>query len=204
MHSWYNSLQVVASHNASRDLNFHFALTWSKNMQAGNLIDTVNRIYGRNLMSNDIPTAITLSGVYYLPVGRGRTILGHTNRLVDAAVGGWEISPLYAYHQGNPWSPGNNFIIKGPLFVHQHDLPYDSTHAYKRLQGVNPCVGYEDQDTPGLIHPGPSYTANNCTSYAIIRTAGAYSVAQNIVYSGVRLPATHEFDASLFETFRMG
>jgi hypothetical protein len=85
--------------------------------------------------------------------------------------------------------------------VNQHDLLYDATHAYKRLQGVSPCVGYDDQDIPGLIHPGPSYTANNCTSYAIIRTAGAYSVAQNIVYSGVRLPATHEFDVSLSKRF---
>ena len=199
--SWYNSLQVVASHNASKDLTFHFALTWSKNMQAGNIIDTVNRVYGRNLMSNDIPIALTLSGVYYLPLGRGRTFLGHTNRLIDAAVGGWEVSPLYVYHQGNPWSPGSNFIVEGPLFVHQHDLPYDATHAYKRLQGVNPCVGYEDQDIPGLIHPGPSYTANSCTNYAIVRTAGSYSVARNIVYSGVRLPATHEFDASLSKRF---
>jgi Carboxypeptidase regulatory-like domain/TonB dependent receptor len=206
VHSWYNSMQVVASHNASKDLTFHFALTWSKNMQAGNIIDTVNRIYGRNLMSNDIPIAITMSGVYYLPVGRGRAFLGHTNRLVDAVVGGWEVSPLYVYHQGNPWNPnpstpGQNFRILAPLYVHQHDLPYDSTHAYKRLQGVNPCVGYEDQDTPGLIHPGPSYTASNCNSYAIIRTASAYSVAQNIIYSGVRLPATHEFDVSVSKRF---
>ena len=44
----------------------------------------------------------------------------------------------------------------------------------------------------------PGRYRNNCTSYAVlIRTAGAYSVAQNIVYSGVRLPATHEFDVSL-------
>jgi hypothetical protein len=206
VHSWYNSMQIAASHNASKDLTFHFGLTWAKNMQAGNIIDTVNRIYGRNLMSNDIPIAITLSGVYYLPVGRGRTFLGHTNRLVDAAVGGWEIAPYYVYNQGVPfsWSPGtgtnNNFHVLSSLNVKQHDLPIDGAHTYKRLQGVTPCVGYEDPDT-GLINAGPSYTAAGCTSYAVVRSASAYSVAQNIVYTGVRLPNNHQFDASASKRF---
>ncbi len=207
VHSWYNSMQVSASHNASKDLTLHFALTWSKNMQAGNIIDTVNRVYGRNLMSNDVPVAITFSGVYYLPVGRGRTFLGHTNRIVDTAVGGWEIAPYYVYTQGVPWSysPGtgsnNNFHVLSSLHVNQHDLPYDAKHIYKRLQGVTPCVGYEDPDTPGLINPGPSYAQGNCTSYAIVRSASAYSVAQNIVYTGVRLPNNHQFDGSISKRF---
>lgn len=207
VHSWYNSLQVVASHNASRDLTLHYALTWSKNMQAGNIIDTVNRVYGRNLMSNDVPIAMSFSGVYYLPFGRGRTFLGHTNRIVDAAVGGWEIAPYYVYTQGVPfsWGPGsgtnNNFHVLGSLKVNQHDLPIDANHNYKRLQGVTPCVGYEDPDTPGLINPGPSYAQGNCSGYAIVRSASAYSVAQNVVYTGVRLPNNHQFDASVSKRF---
>lgn len=208
VHSWYNSLQVSASHNASKDLTLHFALTWSKNMQGGNIIDSVNRVYGRNLMANDVPVAISFSGVYYLPFGRGRTILGHTNRIVDAAVGGWELAPYYVYTQGVPWSwsPGtstlnNNFHVLGSLHVNQQDLPYDANHGYKRLRGVTPCVGYEDPDTPGLINPGPSYTQAGCTSYAIVRAASAYSVAQNVVYTGVRLPNNHQFDASLSKRF---
>jgi len=203
VHSWYNSIQVAASHNASRDLTMHFGLTWSKDMQAGNVIDTVNRVYGRNLGSNDIPLGLTLSGIYYLPFGRGRTFMGHTNRLVDAAVGGWELAPYYVYTQGVPfsWSPGtgtnNNFYVLSSLKVNQHDLPIDSSHNYKRLRGVSPCVGYEDPDKGAAqINPGPSYTAAGCTSYALVRAAGAYSVAHNIVYTGVRLPNNHQFDAS--------
>ena len=207
VHSWYNSLQVVASHNATKNLTVHFAYTWSKNMQAGNIIDTVNRVYGRNVASNDIPSAITLSGVYFLPVGRGRTFLGHTNRVVDAAVGGWEFAPYYVYTQGVPWSysPGsgtnNNFHVLSSLKVKQHDLPIDGNHNYKRLQGVTPCVGYEDPDVPGLINQGPSYAQGNCSSFAIVRSASAYSVAQNVVYTGVRLPNNHQFDASLSKRF---
>ena len=213
VHSWYNSLQVVASHNVARNLTFHFAYTWSKNMQAGNIIDTVNRVYGRNVAANDVPNSISLSGVYYLPFGQGRTFFAHSNRLVNAVINGFELAPYYVYSAGIPWNPAtviggityNDFAVLAPLHVKQHDLPIDGTHNYKRLQGVSPCVGYEDPDTPGLIHPGPTYTSNNCTNYAIVREAvnptnsfaPSYSVQRNIVFSGVRLPAQHQFDASL-------
>ncbi len=212
VHTWYNSMQVVASHNVARSFTLHFAYTWAKNMQAGNIIDTVNRVYGRSLMATDVKNALTFSGVYYLPFGRDRTFFGQSSRLLNAAIGGFEVAPYYVYSGGVPWFPsstaypsGTNFRILSPLYVTQHDLPIDGTHTYKRLQGVSPCVGYEDSDTPGLIHPGPTYTASGCTNYAIIRQesnpsssfANDYSVQQNIVYTGVRLPAQHQFDASV-------
>ena len=209
IHSWYNSLQVTASHKVAQNLSFHFAYTWSKNMQAGNIIDTVNRVYGRSLQATDRPTVVTMSGVYYLPVGRGKTFLDHTNRLVDAAVGGWEVSPLYVYTGGNPWFPGNNFEQISSLHVPMQQLPSDATHAYLRIRGSNPCVGYEDSDTAGLIHPGPSYTLAGCTNYTIIRQetnpgssfASDYSVMRNVVYSGVRYPGSHQFDTSISKRF---
>ena len=143
IHSWYNSLQVTASHNVSRSLSLHFAYTWSKSMTAGNIIDPIYRVYGRNIGTNDIPNAITFSGVFYVPVGRGKTFLSNTSRLVDAMVGGWQISPLYIYTQWYPFSPGTNWQQLGPIAVKPHDLPVDGTHPYKRLQGVTPCVAYE-------------------------------------------------------------
>ena len=146
IHSWYNSLQVTASHNVSKNLSLHFAYTWSKSMTAGNIIDPIYRVYGRNIGTNDIPNAITLSGVVYFPVGRGKTFLAHTNRLVDAVVGGWQLSPLYVYTQWYPWSPSTssgatayNWIQLSPVSVKPHDLPADGNHPYKRLQGVTPC-----------------------------------------------------------------
>jgi hypothetical protein len=201
IHSWYNSLQVTASHRASRDLTFHFAYTWSKNMQEGNLIDTVNRVYGRSLQANDRTNILTLSGVYYLPVGRGKLLLGHTNRLVDAVVGGWQVAPSYVYNSGNPWFPGSNFRLNNTIGVPFTELPYDATHAYKRIRGASPCVGYEDQDT-GVVTPGPSYSLGGCTGGpTIVRMNSAYSVQRNVVYTGVRYPSIHQFDASLSKRF---
>ncbi len=208
IHAWYNSMQVAASHNVSNNLSFHFAYTWSKNMTAGNIIDNVYRVYSRTIASNDVPTVITLSGVFYLPVGRGKALLGDTNRLVDAVVGGWEISPLYVYTQGVPWTPGTTSSgvstnwepVTSNIGIHMHDLQPDATHNYKRLQAVTPCVAYRDTDTGALLY-GPTYTASHCTSPALIRTANQYTPNVNVVYWGVRQPASHEFAASLSKRF---
>ncbi|HEV2619834.1 MAG TPA: TonB-dependent receptor, partial [Acidobacteriaceae bacterium] len=199
IHTWYNSLQVTLGHNVSRDLSLHLAYTWSKTMTAGNVIDTVYRVYARQRGSNDIPNAITFSSVYYLPIGRGKTFLGHTNRLVDAVVGGWEVSPLYVYTQWYPWFPGSNFEIMSPIAVKIHDLPVDAKHSYKRLQGVTPCVAYKDIN--GNTINGPAYIAAGCTTPALIRNPGGQSIQHNINFTGVREPANHQFDVSVSKRF---
>ncbi len=201
IHSWYNSLQVTASHNVSQNLSLHVAYTWSKSMTAGTLIDPIYRVYGRSIGTNDVPNAVTFSGVFYFPVGRGKTFFANADRLVDAVIGGWEVSPLYIYTQWYPWTPGGtNWEQLGPVAVKPHDLPADGTHAYKRLQGVTACVAYKDTDT-GLLHYGPSYTEAGCTSPALVRTPNQYAVQRNVVYWGVRQPANHQFDVSLSKRF---
>ncbi|HZL27782.1 MAG TPA: TonB-dependent receptor [Acidobacteriaceae bacterium] len=202
VHSWYNSMQVTASHRASHDLTFHFAYTWSKNMQAGAIIDTVNRVIQRQIVGNDRTNVATISGVYYLPLGRGKAIFGHANRLVDALIGGYEVAPSYQYLSGEPFFLGNNFVQTANVGQSLTQLPFDATHAYNRLRVASPCVGVQDQDT-GLITPGNplNYVANNCTAILAYRLNSAYSVQQNVVYSGVRNPSTHYFDASISKRF---
>lgn len=207
VHSWYNSLQVSASHNVSKSLSVHAAYTWSKTMKAGQVIDIINGVYGRSLSANDTPSVFTFSSIFYLPVGRGKALLGTTNRLVDAVIGGWEISPLYVYTSGKPWGLGSNW--EGPdgpaspigtLALHAHDLPADGQHSYKRLQGVTPCVAYKDTDTGALVY-GPAYVAAGCTSPVAVRTPNQYAIGHNIEFTGVRVGAVHEFDASLSKRF---
>ncbi len=42
----------------------------------------------------DSPNDISIAATYELPFGRGKPFLGHANALVNAFVGGWQISPL--------------------------------------------------------------------------------------------------------------
>src|SRR6476646_4914600 len=40
-----------------------------------------------------------------IPFGRGRKFGNHTNRLVDALLGGWNISGVTSYYSGIPFNP---------------------------------------------------------------------------------------------------
>ena len=149
-------------------------------------------------------------------MGRRKALLGNTNHLVDAVVGGWEISPLYVYTEGVPWTPasGSNWIVNSPLGIKAHDIqanptstPTIAAHPFKRLQGVNPCVAYEQNVTDPktgisstVVTPGPTYIEFGCTAPAMTRLNG-FAVQHNVVYYGVRRGAVHEFDASISKRF---
>jgi acylphosphatase len=60
--------------------------------------------------SNDgRPHRLTGTGVYTIPVGKGRRYLGAANRFVDAVAGGWQIAATYEWQPGPLLNFGNVF-----------------------------------------------------------------------------------------------
>jgi hypothetical protein len=47
---------------------------------------------------------LNISGIYELPFGKGKKLLGGANRLVDAIIGGWGTNGIYTYQSGEPYS----------------------------------------------------------------------------------------------------
>jgi hypothetical protein len=56
----------------------------------------------RSLASFDIPQRAVLSFNYQLPVGRGRRFGAKMNKVLDGAVGGWEVSSILTFSSGYP------------------------------------------------------------------------------------------------------
>jgi hypothetical protein len=66
--------------------------------------------------SNDgRPHRFTGTGIYSVPVGKGRKYLSNANRLMDAIVGGWQFAATYE------WQPGP-LIDFGNIFYYGSDL----------------------------------------------------------------------------------
>ena len=131
--TWYNALQVDATHKLSKDLVLHGVWTWSKLMDAGGWADQTFRIRSRGIDGNDHGHVISVSGVYTLPVGRGHLLLPNANRVVDEAIRGWEVAGLWKYQSGAPLTIGmyplHNAYVKPHI---QKD------NGYIRL--LNACV----------------------------------------------------------------
>ncbi len=64
--------------------------------------DYYNRSLEKGLSGFDTPNQFRLSGVYNLPFGKGRDYLKTLNPVVNAIVGGWDLSGILSIQSGQP------------------------------------------------------------------------------------------------------
>jgi len=60
--------------------------------------------------SDDRPTRVTISGIWELPIGKGRRWGHQWNNLVDSVLGGWQLGGIYIWQSGAPISLGNRYF----------------------------------------------------------------------------------------------
>jgi len=198
--TWYNALQLTASHRMSESLTMHGTWTWSKTMDAGGYTDTIYRVLSRHIDNGDMAHRVTVSGLWDLPVGRGKTYLGHANRYFDAAVGGWELSGLFSWQTGSPWTLNGSTDYSGHTAISKRE-------SASTISGVNTsCAAQWKQDnktgdwnlTP--VGSGSSSTCNGTYNFVVVPT---YGISPNVDYTGVRNPGWTDLDASLSKSFQI-
>jgi hypothetical protein len=198
-HTWYNSLQVTALHKWSNSLTLHGTWTWSKMMDAGGVNDTTFLVPFRQIDGNDYTHRITLSGVYLLPVGRGRTLLPNANRLTDGLIGGWELGSLYIYHTGAPWLiPGNpNEVYLHSAYVTPHIQKDD---GFIRIAAACAEQWQENSGVYSLVQLPYDYDGT-CSQGADFLQVPSYAPTPDNIYTGIRLPRSQQFDTNLSKNF---
>ena len=198
--TWYNSLQVTALHKWSNSLTMHGTWTWSKMMDAGGWTDETYRVPYRSIDGSDRTHRVTLSAVYLLPVGRGRSLLGNTNRIVDGVIGGWELGSLYIYQTGTPWAVPNN---PNELYLHS---AYVKPHIQKddgfiRLAAACAEQYQENGDGVYVLNQLPFDYDGTCSQGADFQQVPSYGETTNTIYSGIRIPSIQQFDTNLSKNF---
>jgi hypothetical protein len=131
----------------------------------------------------NLPVADVLSLVYDLPVGRGREVLASANPLVDAIVGGWQISAVNTAQGGTPFNityTPNSANVVSP----QISATYRGANEYRpnRVPG---------QDVV-LCHSGHSCLKDEIASNGSI---------QYVNYAAFTLPATKDANSNLLSPF---
>jgi hypothetical protein len=113
----FNALEATLRQRASHGLEFTLNYTYGKAMtnSLGNYGLNVNGYSGafQNYYNSaadygpsgyDVRHNISGTGVYELPVGRGKEYLSGVNRIVDEAVGGWKVAVAGVSYSGFPES----------------------------------------------------------------------------------------------------
>ena len=111
----YNALQAVLRQRLSHGLEYTVNYTWGKAMtnSLGNYSLDVNGYSGAfqnyynaaadmGLAGSDVKHDLSATGVYAVPVGRGKEYLASANRAFDEVIGGWKLSTAVVAYSGFP------------------------------------------------------------------------------------------------------
>lgn len=115
----YNGLLLTLTKNLSQGLRFDFNYTWSHSIDNTSLSANNNSLFSnsgficditkpracRGNSDFDVNQIITGDFIYHLPIGTGKALFGHSNFLLNEAIGGWSISGITNIRSGQGITP---------------------------------------------------------------------------------------------------
>ena len=99
----YRSLQLQVQRRLVKDFTFTATYTRSRLREKLNYLNPSDDQLEDRVSPDDRPNRFTFSGIYQLPVGRGRTFGKDMNRILDAVIGGWQLNGTYEWQSGEPF-----------------------------------------------------------------------------------------------------
>lgn len=98
----YNALQVTFSKRFAKGVQFEGNYTWAKVLDTGTSYqDSYNVLGSRSVSGSHIPHRLVFSGLFEVPLGRGRHFGHDLSRVADAVLGGWQVNTLFTLQSGN-------------------------------------------------------------------------------------------------------
>lgn len=152
----FNALESTLRQRLSHGLEFSVNYTYSKAMtnSLGNYALNVNGFSGAfqnyydaaadyGPAGYDVKHNVSFTGVYAVPLGRGREFFSGANRVTDEIIGGWKISTAGVVWTGFPETltgPGNNSNSYGNSRPNQYRQPKIVNRNLAQWFGDDPSV----------------------------------------------------------------
>ncbi len=196
-HSSYDALIASVDRRMRQGLTLKVSYTFSKTItNADSLINVTNGIAQEQNATNakqqkfisnqDIPHTLVTSFVYELPFGKGKRFGYEGNRLVRAAISGFEIAGVLRYQSGQPVSLGCADGIPGyQNCIQFSDIPNSKLISKARATHIDPFrqlrlgggnIGPDpnvDSEYNGLLYPTNTSGVSNNPKYAALQTSPA-------------------------------
>lgn len=116
-YSWYHSLVVTVEKRFSKGYSVTGNYTYSKFMQADELLNAGDPFPLRVISDQDVPHRFSISSVAELPFGPNKKLLHSTNPVVSRLAGGWQLSGIFGYQVGFPLAWGNVLYYGNPANI---------------------------------------------------------------------------------------
>ncbi len=168
----YNALQVQVEKRYTNGLSFLVSYNLSKMMSntnsgftsfASRALNKDNQKAEWSIDNNDQTHMVNIAGTYELPFGKGRAFMNRGG-VLNAVLGGWQISPLLSYATGTPLFSNSApvYVAGDPLgnncapcnranVVPGQPLEFSYNNVYKGLSVINKAA---------FTDPGPWVLGN--------------------------------------------
>jgi Carboxypeptidase regulatory-like domain len=172
--SAYNAGQFVLRSRPTHGLQFDLNYVLSKSLDMGSDAERVGPFGGLSAIINtwdpkqmrgpsdfDARHQINANWVYDLPFGRGKHYGNDWNRAIDSVLGGWQVSGIYRWTSGFPFSiPGGgtwntNFQLSGNV-----ELSGTAAPPQHLTFVTNPALGLQGDPFAFRVGSDPSAAAN--------------------------------------------
>lgn len=110
-YSWYHSLQLRTERRMKNGISFQASYVWSKYMEAVDFLNAGDDRLSRVLSDSDRPHRISASGIWEIPLGRGRRFASSMSRKTDLVAGGWQLNGVAIAQSGPPLGFGNAILL---------------------------------------------------------------------------------------------
>jgi hypothetical protein len=164
-YSWYHALQIKVERRLIKGFTLQMGYTHSKFMQATEFLNATDPTPYRVVSDMDRPNLFTMSGLWEIPVGRGRRFGSNMPRVLNFVIGNWQLDGSEVHQSGAPLSWGN-IIFNGNL----HDIP---------LSGNQTAVDRWFNVDAGFNRNSAQQLANNIRTFPL-RLSGVRGDGQTI------------------------
>jgi Carboxypeptidase regulatory-like domain/TonB dependent receptor len=143
-YSWYHSMQSRIEKRFSKGYTFQLAWSWSKLMEAVEFLNPADPMPYESVGAFDRTHRIAVSGIWELPIGKGKRLGNNLPSIANFIAGNWQISGVVTRQTGPPLGFGNS-IFTGD--IKNIALPSDERTAERWF---NADAGFNTESTEQL------------------------------------------------------
>ncbi len=213
----YDAMLVKLEHRFKDGFSLITAFTWSKLFEDTSFVGP--EIAGHvehKLGGEDRPLHFSIAPIWEIPIGRGRKLGGSMPKVLDAFVGGWEITGQYNIQSGVPvvFNATDSFFFDGKDFALSKDQQsldrwFDTSHFYRFPdRGCDAaCLAAYPAWTGVQSLPGYSWkpaSSSDASKNGVYQDFGNYVRSIPTRWGDVRASRVNNLDAGIYKNFKVG
>jgi hypothetical protein len=204
----FDSMQAKVERRFRDGFSMLFAYTFSKLFEDTSFWgNEVAKVVEHKLGGEDRPHKVSIAPIFQLPVGRGKALGREMPKVLDAVVGGWQISGQYIIQSGAPVVFSTNSFFDGQEFGYSRsertlDKWFDTSHFVK-FPNSKDDISQWPSWTGVQNLPGANYTPKSSSDpkNGVYNDFGNYLRRYPTRWAHVRASRVNEASFGLFKNF---